>query len=79
MGLDGGQRRALAALPLGKIPDHCTGGWVGIRASLDGHRKSNPPPGFNPQKIQPIVIRYTDYAALAARIIRSDLNVSDTY
>jgi hypothetical protein len=33
----GGQRHALAALPLGKTPDtHCIGGWVGPRAGLDG-------------------------------------------
>ena len=33
----GGQRLAPAALPPGKRPStHCTGGWVGPRASLDG-------------------------------------------
>jgi len=79
MGLDGGQHHALAALPLGKTQDHRTGGWVGIRASLDGHRKSHPLPGFNPQNVQPIVICYTDYATLAAKIICIGLNISDPY
>ena len=26
--------------------NHCTGGWVGFRADLDGCEKSRPPPGF---------------------------------
>jgi hypothetical protein len=38
----GGQRHAPVALPLGK--DHCIGGRVGPRASLDGCGKSRPPP-----------------------------------
>ena len=33
----GGQRHALAALPpVQGHGTHCTGGWVGPRASLDG-------------------------------------------
>jgi hypothetical protein len=33
----GGQRHALANLSLGKKPGtHCTGGWVGTSAGLDG-------------------------------------------
>jgi hypothetical protein len=33
----GGQIHAPAALPPGKRPvTHCTGGWVGPRADLDG-------------------------------------------
>ena len=39
----GGQRHAPAALPPGKRPStHCTGGWVGPRAGLDGCEKSRP-------------------------------------
>jgi hypothetical protein len=45
----GGQRLAPAALPPGNRPGtHCTGGWVGPRAGLDGcgisrlHRDSIP-------------------------------------
>ena len=36
----GGQRHAPAVLPPGKKPStHCTGGWVGPRASLVGCEK----------------------------------------
>ena len=53
----GGQHHAPAALPPGKKPGiHCTGGWVGPKAGLDGcgksrpHRDSNPGP-FGPQRV----------------------------
>jgi hypothetical protein len=39
---------------------HCIGGWVSPRAVLDGCRKSLPPPGFNPQTIQPVASHYTE-------------------
>jgi hypothetical protein len=38
---------------------HCTGGWVGHRAGLDG-RNISPSPGFDPRTVQPVVSRYTD-------------------
>jgi len=39
----GGERHAPAALPPGKKAGiHDIGGWVGPRASLDGHEKSPP-------------------------------------
>ena len=39
----GGQRHTPAALPQGKRPGtHCTGGWAGPRAGLDGCGKSHP-------------------------------------
>ena len=39
----GGQRHAPAALPTGKRPGtQCIGGWVGLRAGLDGCGKSRP-------------------------------------
>jgi hypothetical protein len=39
----GGQRHAPAALPPQKIPGtHFTGGWVGLRAGLDGCGKARP-------------------------------------
>ena len=41
---------------------HCTGGWVGPRAVLDGWGKSRPPPGFDPRTVQPVASRYTDWA-----------------
>ena len=40
---------------------HFTGGWVGPRVGLDG-RKISSLPGFDPRTIQPVVIRYTDWA-----------------
>jgi hypothetical protein len=45
----GGQRQAPAALPPGKRQGtHCTGGWVGLGAGLDGNGKSRPHMGLNP-------------------------------
>jgi hypothetical protein len=39
----GGQPHAPAALPPGKRPGtHCTGGWVGPRAGLEGCGKPRP-------------------------------------
>jgi hypothetical protein len=39
----GGQHHALAALHPGKRPGtHCTGGWVGLTAGVDGYGKSRP-------------------------------------
>jgi hypothetical protein len=33
----GGQRHSSFSLPLGKrLGDHCTGGWMGVEAGLDG-------------------------------------------
>jgi hypothetical protein len=64
MGL-GGQCQALAALPQGKT-------WYPLYKRLGGPqgwsgwvRKISPPPGFNPQTIQPKVSHYTDCAILA--------------
>ena len=63
----GGQRHSPAAFPLGKRPGiPCTGGWVGLRAGLDGCGKSRPPPGFDPRTVQPVASRYTDYAIPAS-------------
>jgi hypothetical protein len=46
----GGERRAPAALTLGKRPGtHCTRGWVGPRAGLNACGISRPPTGFEPQ------------------------------
>ena len=45
---------------------HCTRGWVGSRAGLDGCGKSRPPPGFDPRTVQPVASRYTDCAIPAA-------------
>jgi len=56
----GGQRHAPTALPQGNRADTlCVGGWVGLRASLDGCGKSLPPPGFDPRTVQLVASRYT--------------------
>ena len=40
---ESGQRHSPAALPPGKGPvAHCTGGWVGLMAGVDGCRRSRP-------------------------------------
>ena len=46
---------------------HCTGSWVGPRAGLDGCGKCRPPPGFDPQNVQPVTSRYTVYVIPARR------------
>ena len=56
----GDQRHAPAALPSGRPGTHCTGGWVGPRAGLDGRAKSHSPPGFDPQTFQLVASSYTD-------------------
>jgi hypothetical protein len=38
---------------------HCTGGFVGPRACLDGCVKSRAPPGFDPRTVQPAASRCT--------------------
>lgn len=44
---------------------NCSGGWVGLRAVLDG-TEIWPPPGFDPWTVHPLVSCYTDCAILAA-------------
>jgi hypothetical protein len=44
---------------------HCTGGWVGPTAGLDGCGKLRPPPEFDHRTVQPVASRYTDWAVLA--------------
>jgi hypothetical protein len=50
----GGQLHAPASLPPGKRPGtHFVGGWVGIRAGLEGCGKSRPRRGSNPGPSRP--------------------------
>jgi hypothetical protein len=59
----GGQRHDPTALPLvRKRGTHCTEGWVGPMAVLDGCGKSRPLPRFDPRTVQPVASRYTDCA-----------------
>ena len=48
---------------------HCTAGWVGPRAGLDGWRKISPPPGFDPRTVQPVASRCTNYAIPAHTVL----------
>jgi hypothetical protein len=48
--------------PRERLGTHFIGGWVGLRAGLDGCGKSRPPPGFDHRAVQPVASRYTDYA-----------------
>jgi hypothetical protein len=51
-----GQRRASAALPLGKTRYTLYRSWVGPRTSLDECGKPRPP-GFDPRTVQPVASR----------------------
>jgi len=60
---EGYQRHAPAALHHRKRPgNHCTGDWVGLRASLNRRGNSRPPSGIDPRAIQPVASSYTDCA-----------------
>ena len=49
-----GQSDAPTALFPGRRPGtHCIGGWVGPRSCMDVYGNS-PPPGFDPQTVQPV-------------------------
>jgi hypothetical protein len=55
----GGQRHTPAALPPEKTRHQL---WVGPRAGQDWLKRISPPPGFDPQTVQPVASRYTDCA-----------------
>jgi len=57
-----GQQHAPATLyPRERPGTHFTGGWVGLRAGLDG-RKISSPTGNRSRIVQPVFSRYTDWA-----------------
>jgi len=59
----GGQRHAPAVLPRERPAPHCTGGWVGPSAPLDGCGKSRPPPPrLDSRTVQAAASRCTDYS-----------------
>ena len=58
----GSQCHSLTVLPPGNRPDtHCTEGWEGPRAGVDGHEKISPTPGFDCRTVQPIAVFCSDY------------------
>jgi len=48
-GMSGQQHAPAAIYPRERPGTHCTGGWVGLRAGLDG-RKISSLPGFDPDR-----------------------------
>jgi hypothetical protein len=59
----GVKRHAPVALYSRKRPgSHFTEGWVGFRTGLDRCGYSRHPPILDPGTVQPVAIRYTDYA-----------------
>jgi hypothetical protein len=59
-----GQRHVPAPFyPRERPGTHCTGGWVGGPQDRSVQvRKISTPPGFDPQTVQPVASRYTDWA-----------------
>ena len=58
----GGQRHAPAALPPGKTRYPLYRRLGGPQGRSGRVRKTSPPPGFDPRTVQPVVIRYTNWA-----------------
>jgi hypothetical protein len=56
----GGQCHPPATLPWERPGTHCIGGWVGLRAGLDGCGESLSSPGFDPRTVQAVASRYMD-------------------
>ena len=71
-----GQQHAPAALyPRERHGTHFTGGWVSLRAGLDG-RKISYPPGFDPGLSSPYLSRYTVWAT---RPTKAPLHLPNLY
>ena len=74
------QRHEPAALYSQERPGtHCTGGWVGPEGRSGQIWKISLPPGFDPQTVQPVASRYTDYANRPSDLINSNENVPGFY
>jgi hypothetical protein len=58
----GGQRHAPSVLPPGKTQYQLYRSLGGPQGRSKWVRKISPPPGFDPRTVQPVAIRYTDYA-----------------
>jgi len=58
----GGQRHAPAALPPGKTRYPLYRRLGGPHGRSGQVRKISPPPGFDPQTVQPVASRYNDWA-----------------
>ena len=58
----GGQRHVPAALTPGKTRYPMYRRLCGPQGRFERMRKISPPPGFDPQTVQPVASRYTDWA-----------------
>ena len=56
----GGQSQAPVALPPGKTQYPLNRRLGGTTAGVDECGKSRPPPGYDPQTVQPVASRYID-------------------
>ena len=65
----GGQRHAPAALPPGKTQYPLYRRLGGSQSLWAGAENLAPPLGFDPQTIQPVASRYTDYAIPAPLLV----------
>ena len=65
----GGQRHAPVALPLGKTRCPLYRRLGGRQGRSGRIWKILPPPGFDPRTVQPVAIRYTDYAIATLNFI----------
>ena len=63
----GGQHHAPAALPPVKTRYPLYRRLGGPQGRSGRVRKISPPPGFDPRTVQPVAIRYTDWAIPAAQ------------
>jgi len=61
----GGQRHAPTALLLGKTRYQSYRRLCGAQGRSGQVRKISPPPGFDPRTVQPVTIRYTEWAISA--------------
>jgi hypothetical protein len=72
-----------AALAQGNRPGtHCTGAWMDHRFGLDGCENLSPT-GIRPRNVQPVAIRYNDYAiptkSAALNVITLDYKLVECY
>jgi hypothetical protein len=71
-----GQRHAPAALPPGKTRYPSYRSLGGPQGRSGQVRKISPLPGFDPRTVQPVVIRYTDWATRPTRFEVHLLNIN---
>ena len=71
----GTRKRWVVSATLRPLYPRCTGGWVGLGASLGGTENLTPP-GFGPCTAHPTASCYTNYAIPAARVVYSQMDLA---